>query len=99
MGTVCQPRSPYPPYGANTGVNQLKTRNTWLTFAHELGHNFDGGHSFEEGQGRTGGIMDYGDGKLNGVYQFNTKYRKQKMCRCMNNAVNKCQGKFVAGGG
>ena len=24
--------------------------------------------------------MDYGDGLLNGVYQFNTKYRKAQMC-------------------
>ena len=25
---------------------------TWKTFAHELGHNFGGSHTFEEGQGR-----------------------------------------------
>ena len=30
------------------------------------------------------GIMDYGDGKLNGIYQFNTRYRKQEMCQAMN---------------
>lgn len=38
--------------------------------------------------GRTGpGIMDYGDGKLNGIYQFNTRYRKQEMCRQMNSVA------------
>jgi hypothetical protein len=25
--------------------------------------------------------MDYGDGRLNGYYQFNTAYRKSEMCR------------------
>jgi hypothetical protein len=80
----------------NTGVSQLRNEMSWLIFAHELGHNFGGEHSFEEGQGSTGGIMDYGDGKLNGEYQFNTKYRKDQMCSLMNSTVNKCQGKFAA---
>merc|ERR1712187_324011 len=74
--------------GSNTGVNQLHNSMSWLTFAHELGHNFGGDHSFEEGQGKTGGIMDYGDGRLNGEYQFNTRYRKDQMCRTMNGVVN-----------
>merc|ERR1719240_104814 len=67
--------------GRSTGVNKIHTRSPWETFAHELGHNFGGKHSFEDGRGKTGGLMDYGDGKLNGHYQFNTKYRKQEMCR------------------
>jgi hypothetical protein len=45
--------------------------STWLTFAHEIGHNLGGYHSFEDGVGTTGGIMDYGDGVYNGVFQFN----------------------------
>lgn len=65
-----------------------------MTFAHELGHNLNGLHSFEEGQGRTGGIMDYGDGKLNGHYQFNSKYRKQAMCDKLNQNVGGCNGHF-----
>eukprot|EP00435_Cladocopium_sp_Y103_P013834 s1678_g3.t1 len=89
-GGMCDKR------GYNTGVNELsKLQKAWLIFAHELGHNFGGAHSFENGQGKTGGIMDYGDGKLDGVYQFNTRYRKQEMCRQMNSDVNRCNGKFV----
>jgi hypothetical protein len=84
VGTLCNSRSP-------TGVSWYSRRH-WLTFAHEVGHNFGASHSFEEGQGRTGGIMDYGSGLLNGEYQFNTKYRKNEMCRTVNRIVNKCKG-------
>jgi len=78
-----------------TGSNKIHGGNSpWLTFAHELGHNFRGKHSFEDGQGKTGGIMDYGDGKLNGHYQFNTKYRKTQVCGKLNSVVNKCSGHF-----
>merc|ERR1719482_2666542 len=38
----------------NKGVNQIKDPEAWLTFAHELGHTFGGGHTFEEGAGKTG---------------------------------------------
>ena len=44
--------------------------STWQTDAHEIGHIFAARHSFELGQGQTGGIMDYGDGLLNGTYMF-----------------------------
>lgn len=39
--------------------------------------------------------MDYGDGRLDGIYQFNTRHRRGEMCNQMNRAVNKCSGKFV----
>merc|ERR1719399_2126579 len=97
VGTLCEMSQGY-----NTGANKWQAPTSWFVYAHELGHNFDGKHSFEEGQGRTGGVMDYGDGKLNGHYQFNTKYRKTKMCAKMNAKVNKCYGMFQkdkAGGG
>eukprot|EP00418_Pyrodinium_bahamense_P046644 CAMPEP_0179200854 /NCGR_PEP_ID=MMETSP0796-20121207/99961_1 /TAXON_ID=73915 /ORGANISM="Pyrodinium bahamense, Strain pbaha01" /LENGTH=382 /DNA_ID=CAMNT_0020905411 /DNA_START=1 /DNA_END=1149 /DNA_ORIENTATION=- len=80
---------------AGVGANLLQGDDTFLTFAHELGHNLAGDHSFEEGMGKTGGIMDYGDGKHEGVYQFNSKHRKTEMCRKLNSMVGKCQGKFV----
>jgi len=84
VGTLCNTRR-----GSHTGISWWSRRH-WLTFAHELGHNFGASHSFEEGQGRTGGIMDYGSGLLNGEYQFNTKYRKKQMCRTINNVVSSC---------
>merc|ERR1719203_1161992 len=94
VGTLC--RTSY-----NTGVDMLRNyrgrvvEDSWDTFAHELGHNFKAQHSFEDGQGSTGGIMDYGDGKLDGYYQFNTKYRKTEMCAEAADSVNACQGKFA----
>jgi len=61
------------------GANNIAV--DWGTFAHELGHNFDGDHSFEKGQGDTGGIMDYGNSKtIDGEHQFNTDYRQCTMC-------------------
>jgi len=39
--------------------------------------------------------MDYGDGRLNGEYQFNTRYRKGQMCATMNGALSWCGGNFA----
>lgn len=82
-----------------TGSNKVQTSSPWLTFAHELGHNLNGAHSFELGQGRTGGVMDYGDGKLNGHYQFNSRFRKSAMCSTLDSKVNRCSGNFKASSG
>lgn len=84
VGTLCSSN------GYNTGISWW-SRRIWLTFAHEVGHNFGAQHSFEEGRGRTGGIMDYGNGLLNGEYQFNTKYRKNQVCRKVNSIINSCR--------
>ena len=43
---------------------------SYLVFFHELGHAFGALHTFENGIGTTGGIMDYGNGIYNGVIQF-----------------------------
>merc|ERR1712003_346541 len=83
--------------GYNTGISKYYGRY-WQTFAHELGHNFGGFHSFEEGQGKTGGLMDYGDQRLNGVYQFNTKHRKAEMCALVDSRVSQCGGNFKVSG-
>merc|ERR1711972_1147490 len=83
--------------GYNTGISRFYGRY-WQTFAHELGHNFGGFHSFEEGQGKTGGLMDYGDTKLNGVYQFNTKHRKAEMCALVDSRVSQCGDNFQLAG-
>lgn len=58
----------------NTGVSSICGGPTWLTFIHETGHNFGLNHTFQLGQGTTGGFMDYGDGKINGVYGWNLTY-------------------------
>merc|ERR1712137_104608 len=92
VGVLCNGRSGSQNW--NTGVNWYSS-NTWHTFAHEMGHNFGGGHSFELGRGNTGGIMDYGDGTLDGIYQFNSDYRQQEMCDRISSNVNQCQGKFT----
>jgi len=81
--------------GYNMAAGKWQNPTSWKTFAHELGHNFAAEHSFEEGNGKTGGIMDYGDGKLNGHYQFNTKYRKQEVCKHVNE-ITSC-GNFKKG--
>jgi len=64
---------------ANYGVS---ARN-WLIFAHELGHGFGCTHSFENGIGLTGGIMDYGTGLYEGVYQFHPG-KKSEFCGFVN---------------
>jgi hypothetical protein len=76
----------------NTAANLYQGEKTWLTFAHELGHNINAQHSFENGQGRTGGIMDYGQPKINGEVQFNTALRKREICGHLNNREGSCFG-------
>ncbi|CAK0888392.1 unnamed protein product [Prorocentrum cordatum] len=63
----------------NVGVTWVSA-DTWLTFAHEGSADFGADHAFENGQGTTGGIMDYGDGKHEGIYQFNTASTKDDIC-------------------
>ena len=62
---------------------RIRTRgNEWWYFAHELGHLLGAHHSFEEGVGTTGGIMDYGNTTAPGNDRpgFNEKYRKLELC-------------------
>lgn len=72
---------------SSTAITSVNTGGTWKTVAHEAGHNFGAPHSFENGQGTTGGIMDYGDGLVDGEYQFNI-LRKDDVCGGINQAID-----------
>eukprot|EP00403_Amphidinium_massartii_P030112 CAMPEP_0178398350 /NCGR_PEP_ID=MMETSP0689_2-20121128/14727_1 /TAXON_ID=160604 /ORGANISM="Amphidinium massartii, Strain CS-259" /LENGTH=611 /DNA_ID=CAMNT_0020019109 /DNA_START=50 /DNA_END=1885 /DNA_ORIENTATION=- len=75
----------------NYGLNQMNTASAWLIFAHELGHNLDADHAFDEGQGQTGGIMDYNVGGIHeGVVQFNVYYTKTELCNTFTGMGNRC---------
>jgi len=88
IGALCD-RS----YGA--GVTTYYSYGLWKTVAHELGHNFGAQHTFQLGQGRTGGIMDYGDGTLNGEYQFHTYYSKNQVCGEITSSMQSRGNNFV----
>jgi hypothetical protein len=55
--------------GWNIGVVNTSP-GLWRTLAHELGHGLGMQHSFENGVGATGGIMDYGNPLVDGVPRF-----------------------------
>ena len=83
QGTICDAN-----YGvAVSSKSDLGDTMTWLTFAHELGHGFGASHTFFNGVGRTGGIMDYGDGRVNSTVQFLGASRAQ-LCAGMQRAVS-----------
>lgn len=75
-------------------VSSYTGSDFWLIVAHEIGHNFNGGHSFEQGQGKTGGIMDYGSNTaIGGIQQFNRVYRQDQMCSHMKTELTKDDNK------
>lgn len=57
---------------------------------HELGHAIGAQHSFQEGIGSTGGIMDYGNGLYNKTLQFHP-YNKQQICNFLSFIYNDCK--------
>jgi len=78
------------------GWTSMMGSDTWKIFAHELGHNFGGPHSFERGQGKTGGIMDYGNG-MNRQPWFNKKLREKNICDQISKALKLNANAFTNG--
>lgn len=73
-------------------ANVMSTQ--FLVVAHELAHILGGNHSFQQGLGQTGGILDYGSGKLlpsdsdnPNEYGFNTRYSRNEMCDHISKAM------------
>ena len=71
IGGACSPKA--------TLVASLSS-TMWLTIAHETGHLLGAAHTFQNGIGMTGGIMDYGDARIAGQIQFNSQYSRSSMC-------------------
>jgi hypothetical protein len=80
IGAWCSNR-----YGAGvSGILPWNVPYTWEVVAHELGHNFGALHTFG-----VGGIMDYGDGTYNGIYQFHPN-NKPEICAEITNTMEIC---------
>ena len=79
--------------GFNVGVNAYSNFGIWRTFAHELGHNFNALHPLtkdDKVQQVNAGIMGYGDGKIDGEFQFD-KLNQERVCQEINQTVSVCK--------
>lgn len=61
---------------------------SWRTMAHEIGHAVGGmDHTFQNGQKETGGLMDYGGGKIRGTNRYAYSIlTRDKSCFRLTNA-------------
>jgi hypothetical protein len=75
--------------GWNIGVVNTSP-GLWRTLAHELGHGFNMRHSFENGVGKTGGLMDYGNPLINGVPRFRIERAAEACAMFSSLKANRC---------
>lgn len=66
-------------HNRRTAIVNYYWGSTWKLFAHEVGHLFGAEHTFQDGEGTTGGIMDYGDFTYLGVTQYHP-YNWEEIC-------------------
>ncbi len=71
----------------NVGLSRGKSNISWWVFAHEMGHHIGAQHSFENGVGTTGGLMDYDTTPLDGAWQFNSAFQKNPVCTHIQRAL------------
>jgi len=67
----------------NSAIVFLTGDSTWITLAHEIGHNIGGEHPFGDNRdlaGSFGGLMDYHDNDHRGIPQFNGLSNRANMC-------------------
>ena len=71
----------------NVGISKGTYALSWLIFAHEIGHHFGARHTFQNGRGTTGGLMDYTAKPYEGAWQFNSQFSENDLCKILKDTV------------